>query len=899
MATVPEFTGFHLCSTWVYTINGIKRFFVYLQGLGCDDAEFVYDYDLASIKVTCRPRDEPEIRQAFNHVATNIEREEFERSRDHVMGVDGAFDLPFAGDLISRRICDPAPVEECETDYQPYTTPLSISTYPYKATWKQLEHEKAGLKIASIIHQNSVKTLQQCLDVEISCDLLGMGKVVYIGGWTPESVQEAQRRLQVLLEIKKLPASGGHLHVLYVDNYVERSKSKKEIQADLRYMANIDPKLPITTLLDPTVLKSIRGSYKRLHEEGVSIRLKLYDPMSRLHISTFGPKILDRADSKQHLEHRPSMSLRQTQHTFPAAGQNPVNLNRHLLGSVPNTGTQVSEWMKGIPNRGSIAGPGSDLGSHGTYDTGQSLQSGSYSDLQRRNGHSASLSRSLASQSQKSAIEPNAPVPTGSPSFDLLGSGGNRKKTPDCLSSAEPAIPPGKAQLHPSHMNGDGMSKTKFKYRQPPLPPPPPPPPAKPKIPQKTEPHIQAPGSCASGSSEGSVDSDDDNEGDPDKNENRSGITAEINNLGHSAEFLNELDTALSERVESGPYKRKFAVRAEFGRLILAHVHEKNLSFNSPARASNVWGKTNLLESLNKGGEEKFSSTHFTKILSTRESDMNNMIGFTRERTRLWKTVPDETSIVYSFYCASIKHNTMLFVVDIVDGKGDNGFSSSVRPYTYRPDETYDADGVTPVYVHGLRRNWDLRIMVSYMEPTYEAKYEVYAAALLGSLVILKSGNSPELRFNNDTSSGVTVKTVRIGTRWRYLSSNSKSALEIKEVEQLTVHVKDDKNVLQEMVARRWKKRKPDSEEAWGLTQRWFEASVTSTKAESLFRQNMGLGFGQKADWTPQELREGGIFYSIYGPALAMLEYMDQVGANEDNRQGWAVKKPNLGAPGA
>ncbi|KAK0731301.1 hypothetical protein B0H67DRAFT_67838 [Lasiosphaeris hirsuta] len=884
MATIPDFTGFHLGSTWVYTPKGIKRIIVYLQGLSCDNAEFVYDFDLASIKVTCRTVHELEIRQAFNHVAANIEREEFEHIGDEIMSTDGTINLPPAGDLISRRICDPAPAEEFETAYQLYTIPSSISTYPYNAAWKQLEYELAGLKIISIIHPNDIENLKLYLNVEISCDLMGIGKVVYIGGTTYASVQDAQRRFQVLLEIYKLSTAQAHpLHVFYVDDYVEKSES--EIQVDCRYMANIDPKLPITTLLDPTVVKSLSESYKRVHEKGVTIRLKLYDPMSGHHVSTFGPKILERGELNQRLEHRPSI-------TAPAGGETHQRLTGPLLESVPNTGSLVSEWIK---NHCPTPGPESDSGSHGTFDAGQSLQSGPYLDLQGRNDQSQKFGKSLASQGQESFTGPNTPIPVGSPSFNLLGSEASGNGTSDSFSSVGLVATLSKTQPHPPQNTAGGVSKTLFKQC---LPPQPLPSLVKPKNTQREKSHKQGPGSCSSGSPEGSVKCDDDDEGKLKESEDR-GATAVLKYPGHLAELLDELDTALSRLVSSGPYKRNFAVRAEFGRIILANVNEDCLSFNPITGPSNVWGKTPLLKALNKEGVDNFNITHFTKILSTRESDMNSMIHVARDRARLWKTSPDQTSIVYSFYCASITDNTIQFVVDIEDGKGDDAFSCSIRPYTRRVDETYDADGVIPVYVHGLRHNWDLRIMISYTELTDEIKYGDYATSLLSSLVIVKNGNSPELRFTNDTSSGVTVKTVRIGTRWRYLSSDSKGALEIKEVEQLTVEIKPNKNGLQGMIARRWEKQKPDSEKLWGLTQRWFEASVTSTEAESLFRQNIGLGLGQKADWTPEQLRESGIFYSIYGPALAMLGHMDQVGANEDNKTKWQVKRPNWGVPGA
>jgi len=64
---------------------------------------------------------------------------------------------------------------------------------------------------------------------------------------------------------------------------------------------------------------------------------------------------------------------------------------------------------------------------------------------------------------------------------------------------------------------------------------------------------------------------------------------------------------------------------------------------------------------------------------------------------------------------------------------------------------------------------------------------------------------------------------------------------------------------------------------------RWYEAAVVSLELEKLCQQNSLLHTGEKADWDATDLRDRGIFHSVYGPALQMARQMDHIGRLDDN----------------
>lgn len=159
-------------------------------------------------------------------------------------------------------------------------------------------------------------------------------------------------------------------------------------------------------------------------------------------------------------------------------------------------------------------------------------------------------------------------------------------------------------------------------------------------------------------------------------------------------------------------------------------------------------------------------------------------------------------------------------------------------------------------------------------------------------------GNDLKFAVPNEIPLEFEVKEIRTLTKWRHLSPDKKSALEITEVVQLEMVDHSEPpyagswDTFKGYLARPWSSRKSKEGRDRGEVPCWYEAAVVSLELEGLLAQNARLGVGQKADWEAEDLRARGVFPSLYRPALQMVREMDHVGRLDDNRL--AAKYDNL-----
>lgn len=173
--------------------------------------------------------------------------------------------------------------------------------------------------------------------------------------------------------------------------------------------------------------------------------------------------------------------------------------------------------------------------------------------------------------------------------------------------------------------------------------------------------------------------------------------------------FNTEISEAMTRLLLISPYQRgKVSVRADFGRIILGGMHKSTLAFNNSTTPSRGWKKEALLKHLNDNASER-DHIHFTKILSTFGSDLEQMIN-TRDLSgnRLWQATPCRSWVVYSFRSVYINGDKDIpILIDCIFGPEGKSYMYDITPFNG------GNDGVTPLYVHGLRRNWDLRIQMA------------------------------------------------------------------------------------------------------------------------------------------------------------------------------------------
>jgi hypothetical protein len=198
--------------------------------------------------------------------------------------------------------------------------------------------------------------------------------------------------------------------------------------------------------------------------------------------------------------------------------------------------------------------------------------------------------------------------------------------------------------------------------------------------------------------------------------------------------FIQGIETAMVEMLATGPYRRgKIELRAEFGRVLLGGLDRTALAFNNIDEPSNGWDKLELLNQLGIYFGEPKDMIHCTRILTTHGGDMEDMINVRAGPSRLWQEEPSHAWTVYSIQCALEFPGKLRteFVVDLRDDpNSENPFSYSVRSLPGK-------SGPLPIFVHAIRRNWDLGIRLSHVNREGKGRaVDFIAKKLLQSLSV-------------------------------------------------------------------------------------------------------------------------------------------------------------------
>lgn len=65
----------------------------------------------------------------------------------------------------------------------------------------------------------------------------------------------------------------------------------------------------------------------------------------------------------------------------------------------------------------------------------------------------------------------------------------------------------------------------------------------------------------------------------------------------------------------------------------------------------------------------------------------------------------------------------------------------------------------------------------------------------------------------------------------------------------------------------------------------WFEAHITSDRANNALEENSSLGFAEEAAWTPEDLQDSGAIDDLLQSAANTVKRMDGVGFWVNNLQ--------------
>ncbi|KAJ4417744.1 hypothetical protein N0V85_001715 [Neurospora sp. IMI 360204] len=350
-----ELKQYYLCSAWKFTDRAVDHLIAKLRDQKIQDADFSWEPKYRWIKTISPASKEAEIRKFWQELVTEVEQDAYERAEDDIIEYNFTLKHGFKDEMIEYPdgLSDssdgdantPSSNGSDENATRNTFPPQFSNRFPSLGTWTKLEGEDPSLTIQRVLNEDDRLQLQQDTGVEISYDL---GKVVYLGAESQDAIKKAKEKLDVLLE--SITAPGPNLQfVLYAEGY--KDPVLNDFKSDIRYLANIDPKLPSTTLLDPILFPDLAQEYARMYHVGSSIRLCPYNSVLRAHSSLFGPEILTRKRKKDVLlAPRPVLTTKSERVLIDTSTASVDGLADPLLnGNAINQKLNVNNWLNAIP----------------------------------------------------------------------------------------------------------------------------------------------------------------------------------------------------------------------------------------------------------------------------------------------------------------------------------------------------------------------------------------------------------------------------------------------------------------------------------------------------------------------------------------------------------------------
>ncbi|QGI58986.1 hypothetical protein CEK26_001111 [Fusarium fujikuroi] len=323
------------------------------------------------------------------------------------------------------------------------------------------------------------------------------------------------------------------------------------------------------------------------------------------------------------------------------------------------------------------------------------------------------------------------------------------------------------------------------------------------------------------------------------------------------SDFLPEAENKLRKLVEVLQIvPGKVSIQAQFGRLCRKDIFPA-LVYDGQAPS---WAVNKTVEALDTGNPHM----GFYPILTTSGAEANLIPQMLGGRSP-WELTGKR--VYYEFHCFAGKTPEVIVEVD-----------ADTFQHQHFPPTTE----VSKAFVHCTQRAWDIKISVSRMYTQAMADdMEEFAASLVRSMSI-GTNEMGELVISTEPKSisNLGVDRVRICHEARYRDGKKgPSCLKVTMIRRVEKLPGIPKGTYRGQSV-------PVTPPGNGRPGQWFEASISSVRAEEIFQENMGLEFGDKTHWTPDILHQQGVFRAISEPALQMVRKMDHVGDSNSNGQG-------------
>ncbi|KAI1268935.1 hypothetical protein F5Y18DRAFT_439515 [Xylariaceae sp. FL1019] len=314
----------------------------------------------------------------------------------------------------------------------------------------------------------------------------------------------------------------------------------------------------------------------------------------------------------------------------------------------------------------------------------------------------------------------------------------------------------------------------------------------------------------------------------------------------------------------------QFEFRAELGRLLFQSVSEKKVQ---------IWGDDEAERHYEIGHIVNDCSTKyrpaFTRVLSSLGADANFISRVLDAAGNIvWSPLPNSRQTFYQFQC----------IAESERGRGDSAsfwidVSANDLTFKFRDD-----NAERRIYgVHCTKRVWDFRLVLTAQQDLTRT-CGGFAKSLIDSLQITPSnsteaGRLPQLKFTIPESFCAGVTAVRVCNVVSFTRKVEEESLKLDISEVWDLHTTRTPRRVQDdsvYVSHERGLRKGDT--AVGDIPKWYEASIQAKTFCNAFEENRQLEFGERANWTAEELRKTKALDRLVRAAVDMVHEMDGVG---------------------
>uniref|UniRef100_A0A0B7JPM6 Uncharacterized protein n=1 Tax=Bionectria ochroleuca TaxID=29856 RepID=A0A0B7JPM6_BIOOC len=311
----------------------------------------------------------------------------------------------------------------------------------------------------------------------------------------------------------------------------------------------------------------------------------------------------------------------------------------------------------------------------------------------------------------------------------------------------------------------------------------------------------------------------------------------------------------------------KVELQLSLGRIYFKNIGESIVDMGRGPH----WSIESLLASFEDGIPQ--GSIGFQNILTTSPSDAARMVQFGLTDGSKWKLHHSEAK--YEFSC------------HLYEGEVKAPFRVELDVNTLSHLCLGEVEEIAKAYVHCPQFAWDMKARATRVHHDLPEMCKSFAKSMVESVTItpVKSGDVIII-VPGDESQGFSIDQVSIRHVARYrcdqLEGPQLNVTMVRPFTKKTDYTSQKSPSL--FRGKTWFGTNRLNKGQKSSLDEWYEVSLSSSKADDVFRGNMNLGFGESAGWELNEL--DGIWADICRPALDMLSQMDDIGATNDNSVG-------------